>query len=510
MKKEKGSSGITERDDGYERELRLNVSPDGWVNPDPAPIYDLVVVGAGTAGLVAAAGAAGLGARVALVEKHRMGGDCLNTGCVPSKCLVRSSRAVVDVRNAVLHGIQAGSTPEADFRVVMDRMKRLRARISRHDSVSRFSALGVDVFLGEASFSGKAAVEVAGKTLRFKKAVIAAGARAAHPPIQGLARVGYVTSETVFSLKECPPELAVIGAGHLGCELAQAFQRLGSRVTILEKAPRLLEREDRDAAAILYKTFVFEGIGVVLGCDIREVEPAGGRKRILYRADGIDQSVEVDEILVGAGRVPNVDGLNLESAGVDYDRTNGVIVNDFLQTANSRIYAAGDVCLSRKFTHTADATARIVIRNALFLGRRRLSTMLVPWCTYTDPEIAHVGMYEGEALARGIRVDTFTKYLSEVDRAIVDGEEEGFVKVHVRHGTDKILGATIVARHAGEMLNEITLAMEAGVGLRKIADVIHPYPTQAEAIRQAADLYNRSRLTATVRKILSRWLAWRK
>jgi pyruvate/2-oxoglutarate dehydrogenase complex dihydrolipoamide dehydrogenase (E3) component len=496
-------------EDRYNEELVANVHPPDWRNPEPAERYHLVVLGAGTAGLVTAAFAAGIGARVALVERHLLGGDCLNVGCVPSKCLIRSSRVVFDIKEADRYGVNAPAGYGADFPGVMERMRRLRAHISAHDSVRRFTSLGVDVFLGEARFAGPDAVEVGGKRLLFSKAVIATGARAAVPPVEGLHEAGFLTNESVFSLTELPRRFLVFGAGPIGCEMAQAFRRFGSEVTIIERAPQFLTREDPDAAAIVSGAFLRDGIDVRLNTEVKGVAVAGNEKRVhLRRADGFEDVVVTDEILLGAGRVPNVDGLNLEGVGVAYDQRKGVEVNDFLQTANPRIYAAGDVCQVHKFTHTADAAARIVIQNALFRGRKRYSALTIPWCTYTDPEIAHVGMYERDARERGIPVDTFVREMKEVDRAIADGEEEGFVKVHVRKGTDKILGATIVARHAGEMINEISLAMVGGIGLGAIGGVIHSYPTQAEAIKQVADLYNRTRLTPFVRKVLSWWLKW--
>jgi len=501
--------GQVEPSDKHNRTLVHNVHPPHWANPEPAERYNLVVIGAGTAGLVTAAGAAGLGAKVALVERHLMGGDCLNVGCVPSKCLIRASRAAADIHVANHFGTSVKDGVEVDFPAVMERMRRLRAKISHHDSAQRFRDLGVDVFLGEGRFAGPESVEVAGRRLRFKKAVIATGARAAEPPVVGLAEAGFLTNETVFSLTERPTRLAVIGAGPLGCELAQTFQRLGSQVTLLEMGPQILSREDRDAAQIVQNAFVRDGVTLLLNATILRVTTENGEKQLHVKSQGQESLVPVDEILVGAGRVPNVEGLNLEAAGVDYDR-HGVKVNDRLQTTNRNIYAAGDICMRYKFTHAADAAARIVIQNALFFGRKKLSALTIPWCTYTDPEVAHVGMYERDARAKGIPIDTFMRRFDDVDRAIADGEEEGFVKVHVKRGTDRILGATIVARHAGEMISEITLAIVGNVGLGTIASVIHPYPTQAEAIKQAADAYNRTRLTPFVKKLFTRFLAWRR
>ncbi|HEY3137433.1 MAG TPA: FAD-dependent oxidoreductase, partial [Blastocatellia bacterium] len=324
---------------------------------------------------------------------------------------------------------------------------------------------------------------------------------------EGLREASYLTSETVFNLTERPNRLLVIGGGPLGCELAQAFCRLGSRVTIVERNAQLLKREDRDAAAILARGFARDGMDIRLNTTVTRVVSSEKEKLIHLETGGKADVVAADEILVGVGRSPNVEGLNLEAVRVKYDE-NGVLVNDYLQTTNPRIYAAGDVCLPCKFTHTADAAARIVIQNALFLGRKKFSASIIPWCTYTDPEIAHVGMHGRDCEEKGIQLKTFVIPLSEVDRALTDSEEEGFLKVHIKKGTDRILGATIVARHAGEMISEITTAMAGGIGLKKIANIIHPYPTQAEAIKRVADEYNRARLTPTLRRLLSLWLLW--
>jgi pyruvate/2-oxoglutarate dehydrogenase complex dihydrolipoamide dehydrogenase (E3) component len=487
--------------DAYNQALIAAVHPPDWVNPTPQAEYDLVVIGAGTAGLVVAAGAAGLGLglKVALVERYLMGGDCLNVGCVPSKCMIRSSRVVADIRGVHPYGINPPETIEIDFGAVMARMRRLRAGISHNDSASRFQKLGVDVFLGQGQFQTDRTLSVGEKILRFKKAVIATGARAAQPEISGLAAVGYLTNETVFSLTDRPSRLAVIGGGPIGCELAQAFQRLGSQVVLFHRDSHVLNREDADAAEIIQRSFGREGIKLVLNAQIRQVENTGSGEMIHFVADGIAASIEVDQILVGAGRVPNVEGLNLEAVGVEYDAKQGVKVNDYLQTTNPKIFAAGDICMNWKFTHAADAAARIVIKNALFapfgLGKSKLSDLVMPWVTYTDPEIAHVGLYEAEAKQQGLAVKTIQIPFSTVDRAIADGEEEGFVKILHQQGTDKILGATIVARHAGEMISEVTTAIVNNVGLSKLANVIHPYPTQAEAIKKAADAYRRTLLT---------------
>jgi len=507
---EKDSQLLVRPWDTHNQELVAQVHPLDWTNPEPAPCYNLVIIGAGTAGLVTAAGAAGLGAKVALIEKHLLGGDCLNVGCVPSKSIIRSSRAAAEVREAQRYGVRVPEGVSVDFGAVMERMRGIRARISHHDSAQRLAHLGVDVFLGEGRFLGSDTVSVAGQTLRFKKAVITTGARPVTPRIDGIEEAGFLTNETVFNLTERPRRMAVIGGGPVGCELAQAFQRLGTQVTLLHKNEHLLDREDAEAANLIEGQFRREGIQLVLGCTPTRVQVREQEKVVHYVCAGKESLVAVDAILAGAGRAPNVDGLNLESVGVQYDGREGVQVNDYLQTTNPRVYAAGDICMKWKFTHAADAAARIVIQNALFFGRKKLSTVTMPWCTYTDPEIAHVGLYEKDATARGIKCVTFLRPLADVDRALTDGEEEGFVKILVRQGTDRIVGATVVARHAGEMISELTLAMVGRIGLRTVGAVIHPYPTQAEAIKQTADAYNRTRLTPALRRLFSRWLTWQR
>ncbi len=490
--------------DVHNQTLIGNVHPTDWTNPTPADRYHLVVVGAGTAGLIAASFAAGAGARVALVERHLMGGDCLNVGCVPSKSIIRSSRVYAELRDAAALGWRVPPGAVADFEAVMARMRRTRARISPNDSAVRYREdKGVEVFLGSARFTSETTLDVDGTTLRFKKALIATGARPARLAIPGLAEAGYLTNETVFNLTTRPRRLAVIGGGPIGSELAQAFCRLGCEVTLLEMSDHLLVREDPDAAAIVEAAMIRDGVRVVVNCGIDRVERQGAEKVIHFIRDGV-QRVTVDEILVGAGRVPNTE-LGLDAAGVNHD-PKGVTVDDTLQTSNPRIYAAGDVCMAWKFTHAAEDAARVAVQNALFPGRRRLSTLTMPWCTYTDPEVAHVGLYVHQAAAQGASVTTYTQHWRDVDRAITDGEDDGFVRVHTRAGSDEILGATIVARHAGEMISEVTLAMVARLGLGTLANVIHPYPTQADALRRVAFQYSVTRVTPLVKRLLGVWL----
>lgn len=494
--------------DEFNQQLLLQVHPGNWVNPQPSGRYNLVVIGAGTAGLVTAAGAAGLGAKVALIERELMGGDCLNVGCVPSKALLRASRCVAEMRRGPEFGVNLATPPQVDFATLMARMRRLRAGLSIHDSAARFTSLGVDVYLGDGRFASPDTIQVGDRTLNFRRAVIATGARATRPSIPGLEDVGYLTNETVFNLTELPRRLAVIGAGPIGCELAQGFARLGSQVWLIDKYEQILPKEDPEAARIVAAAFREDGVRLVSLAAVENVFRNGPDRVLQCRVADHAEEIRVDAILVGVGRTPNVEGLNLEAVGVAYDLRKGIQVDDALRTTNPRIYAAGDICSQHKFTHAADFQARIVIQNALFYGRGRASALTIPRCTYTSPEIAAVGLNEHSARERGIAINTFMQPLEKVDRAILDGEQEGFVKVHVRQGSDQILGATIVAAHAGDLISEISVAMAGKVGLRRLASVIHPYPTQADAIRKLGDAYNRTRLTPFVKKLFERWLKW--
>lgn len=503
--------------DDHNRVLIENVHPADWKNPEATGTYNLVVVGAGSAGLISASIAAGLGAKVALIERHYLGGDCLNVGCVPSKGVIRAARMVAEARRAASElGLPLAADAQPDFGLAMERMRRVRATISSEDAAARYrDELGVEVFLGDARFTGPDTIEVDGQTLRFKRAVIATGARAVELPIDGLGEAGYLTNETFFNLTERPRRLGIIGAGPIGCEMAQAFRRLGSEVVVLHADQHILPREDVDAAEIVQARFAEEGIRLVHACKINRVEKrAEGKVLEVWLPGGGTEDVVVDEILLGVGRAPNVEGLGLEEAGVDFDVRAGVQVDDTLQTTNASIFAAGDVCMKWKFTHAADAAAKIVVQNALFsagsLGRKKVSDLVMPWCTYTDPEIAHVGLYEKDAKEAGIEVDTYQVPLEQVNRAVADGEEDGFVKVHTKKGTDEIVGATIVASHAGEMISEVTLAMVGKLGLGRFVDVIHPYPVQAEGIKRAAGLFTRGKLTPTVKKMFEAYLSWRR
>jgi len=495
-------------EDEYNRRLVANVHPAGWINPTAVGKYNLVVVGAGTAGLVSAAGAAGLGAKVALVERQLLGGDCLNFGCVPSKGLLRAARASHELAESARFGVRIQGSPLVDFAAAAERMRKVRARISQHDSAPRLAGLGIDVFLGDARFLGPEVVQVGAQQLRFSKAVIATGARPAELAIPGLKEVGHHTNETVFSLTQAPRRLAVIGGGPIGCELGQAFRRFGSQVSIVGRGKTLLPREDEETAELLRGVFEREGIALRLGAKVERVEQQPGAKVLVVSRNGEREEIRCDEILVAVGRAPNVEGLGLVEAGVAFDER-GVRVDDYLRTSNPRIYAAGDVCSAYKFTHAADAMARLVIQNALFFGRKRATRLVIPWCTYTDPEVAHVGINEAQARERP-DVATYRAEMSDVDRALLDGEELGFAKIHVRKRDGQILGATLVARHAGEMIPELVLAMGERLGLKGIASTIHPYPTQAEVLKRAAEARLRSRLTPSLKRWLQRYFGWRR
>ena len=496
--------------DEHNQKLQSNVHPPEWSNPQPKSGYHLVVIGAGTAGLVTAAGAAGLGARVALIERELMGGDCLNVGCVPSKGVIGAARVAATVRDAEPFGVNVPDGAAVDFGKAMARMRKKRADISPADSAQRFADLGIDVFFGQGSFVDDNTVSVttsAGEVsqLKFKKAVIAGGARAAAPPIKGLDTINYLTNENLFSLTELPKRFGIVGSGPIGSEMAQSFARFGSEVFLFEMSDHILAREDADAAAVVQNQFEKDGVNLVLDAKDMELAPAGDQVTVKVVQKGVTKEVVVDQLLIAVGRAPNIDGLNLDAVNVKSHKR-GIEVNDNMQTSNPRIYAAGDICSKYQFTLAADFQARIVIQNALFavgpFGKKKASDLIIPWATYTSPEIAHVGMYPKDAEEAGIEIDTYVQQLEHVDRAILEGNDDGFVKIHTKKGTDKIVGATIVAENAGDMISEITVAMKNKIGLAGIGATIHPYPTQAEAIRKLGDQYSKTKLTPFSAKIL--------
>jgi len=495
-------------------------------------VYNVVVIGAGTAGLVTAAGTAGLGGRVALVERDLMGGDCLNFGCVPSKALISSARLIQQIRDAEKWGLDRQS-PQFAFEKVLERMRGRRAKIAPNDSQERFESLGVDVFRGEARFVSPHEIEVnishlrqssppmrggraapgESQKLRARNFVIATGSRAVIPKIEGIDDVPYFTNETIFDeLKAKPDSMIVLGGGPIGCELAQAFRRLGVQVTIAQRGDQLLPREDRDVVEFLERCLINEGVRIIKNADAHSVATSGAGKvalQLLDRQSGrvAERTFFADALLVAIGRTPNFRSLDLKSVGVDVCER-GVRVNDYLQTSQRHIYAIGDVIGPFLFTHMADAQARVVVRNIVapfqFL-RQKMDYSVVPWCTYVDPEVAHVGLGEKEAKQKNIDYDLFVVPLEAVDRAVVESEDAGFAKILTAKGSDKILGATIVAPHAGDLLHEFVLAMKAGVGLGTIASTIHAYPTFAEIARKAGDKYNKTRLTPRAKKVFT-WL----
>jgi pyruvate/2-oxoglutarate dehydrogenase complex dihydrolipoamide dehydrogenase (E3) component len=477
-------------------------------------IYNVVVIGAGTAGLVTAAGTAGLGGRVALVEKHRMGGDCLNYGCVPSKALIKSSRAADLMRHAGRYALGPVGF-EVDYGRVARRVKALRARIEPHDSVERFEGLGVDVFQGEARLESPHSVLVGGRTLKTRHIVLATGARPGVPDIPGLLEAGYLTNETVFERDAHPGRLLVLGGGPIGCELAQAMARLGAQVTLVDRGPQILHREDPDVADLLKARLEEDGVRILLGARVEAIAAAaGGARTARIRRGSEPLEVAADTILVAAGRRPNVEGLGLEKAGVAFT-PRGVIVDKYLRTSQPNVYAAGDVCGPYQFTHFAEHQARVVVRNILLspllgIGRARAEDRVVPWTTFTDPEIARVGLNETEADRRGVACDVHRFPFSELDRAILESDETGFVKVIAARGRDTILGASVAGPGAGEIIHELVLAMRERIGLSRLSSMIHVYPTLSQAAQRVADACMKTRLTPRARRLFSRLYSWQR
>jgi len=462
------------------------VRPPEWQNPDPQTLYDLVIVGGGPAGLAAAEVARRQGRNVALIERHRLGGNSLNSGSIPSKSIIRAARVLVSVRDEEQFGVAASDKPLADFAAVMARMRGIRTRIAEYHSAERLRTRGIDVFFGDARF-GEPSVLFAGEApLRFKKAIIATGARPRPSDIPGLEQVGYLTSDSIFELTELPKRLAIIGGGPLGCELAQAFCRLGSQVTIVQNLPKFLPNEERDAADLLSRSMSRDGVETRLNTQVVGARMQGAAKLLDTLNDDAKCSIAVDEIVLSIGRTANVEDLGLAAAGVSFDAVRGIGVDDFMCTTNADVYAAGDVCNLHRFTHVAEATARLAVHNAFGARVRHQSRLMIPWCTYCDPEIAHIGMHPREAREQSIPVKSFTIMMQDVDRAITDGLDDGFVKIYVREGTDQILGATIVASRASELINEMSVIMGAGIGMRRLATIPHTYPAQSDAIRLAA------------------------
>jgi pyruvate/2-oxoglutarate dehydrogenase complex dihydrolipoamide dehydrogenase (E3) component len=461
----------------------------------------LVVIGGGTAGLVSAVGGAGLGARVALIERARLGGDCLNVGCVPSKTLLRSARAIREIALASHFGVRAGAVA-VDGAAVMARMREVRASLARNDSAQRLVSLGIDLYFGEARFTGARRVQVDGRELIFRRAVIATGGRPTVPPIPGLSETPYLTNETVFDLSTLPRRMLVLGAGAVGCEMAQAFALLGTEVTLTDVMSRPLSGEDPDASMIVERSLNRDGVRFVLNAALQRVSPRRSGLAIEWSRGSDQGTLEADALLVAAGRTPDIGALGLEEAGVRV-HGGGIGVDSRLRTSNRRIYAAGDVAMPWKFTHAADASARLALRNALFFGRGQSTRLIVPWCTYTMPEVAHVGLSFEAASAEGAR--TITVPLADVDRAAIDGETEGYFRLH--HDGRRVSGCTIVGPHAGDLITFVAEFMRAGHPVGSLANLIAPYPTYAEALRKVGDAYRRTLLTPGAKRLLGRYFA---
>jgi len=478
--------------------------------PRPARFdRNLVVIGAGSAGLVSAYIAATVRAKVTLIEKHRMGGDCLNTGCVPSKALLKTARVLSQIRNSSKYGIRS-ATAEFDFAEVMERVQRVVRAVEPHDSLERYRGLGVECIQGEAKITSPWSVTVNGRTLTTRAIIIAAGARPLVPPIPGLDKVEVLTSDTVWGLRKLPVRLLVLGGGPIGCELAQAFARLGSQVTQVEMLPRIMAREDPEVSDLVQRRFEQEGINVLVGHKAKQVVVEGGRKLLLCEHEGRGVGVEFDALLCALGRAPNTAGYGLEELGIPLGKGRTVETNAYLQTLYPNIYACGDVAGPYQFTHTASHQAWYASVNALFAPFRtyRADYSVIPWATFTEPEVARVGLNESEARERGIACEVTTYGIDDLDRAIAESEAHGFVKVLTAPGRDAILGATIVGEHAGELIVEFVAAMRHRIGLKKILGTIHIYPTLAEANKYAAGAWRKARAPEGLLRKVEKFHAW--
>jgi len=484
-------SGTSRGKPDDEKIFLRRVQPEDWKNPVPRNAYDLAIVGAGPAGLVAAKSARQLGFSVALIERYRMGGNSLNVGSVPSKAIIRTACVCDTMRDAAEFGAPIPNEPALEFGKVMVRMRRIRTRISEYYSVHELAALGVDIFFGTARFESADTLCVGDVRVRFRKALVATGARPRTPDIPGLDQMAYRTSATIFEIAALPKRLAVIGGGPLGCELAQAFCRLGSHVTIVQNDPKFLPREERDAAEILSRSMARDGVEIRLNTTVVGARRESGAKILRTVNNAVASDIQADEILLSVGRIPNVEELGLKAAAIEFDTDQGIKVDDFLRSTNPNVYAAGDVCLSLKFTNAAQFSARMAVQNALMQAQLRQNSSVIPWCTYCDPEIAHIGMHVWEARQQSIPIKSFTVMMHDVDRSITDGQDSGFVKIHIAEGSDRILGATIVASRASELINEMAVIMSAGIGMKALAAVAHTYPAQSEAIMLAAQAYKR-------------------
>jgi len=473
--------------------------------------YNVVVLGAGSAVLVSSYIAAAVKARVALVEKHKMGGDCLNTGCVPSKALIRSAKILAYGKRAREFGFRQTET-EFDFGDVMERVRKVVAKVEPHDSVERYTGLGVECIQGEARITSPYTVEVGDRTLTTRNIIVATGASPFVPPIPGLDKIDYLTSDNLWQLRDLPRRLVVLGGGPIGCEMAQAFSRFGAEVTQVEMAPQLMGREDSDVAEYIQSVFDQEGVRVLLGHAAREVLCDGDEKTLVCDHEGTEVKIPFDQIIVAVGRKPNTRGFGLEELGIRLAERGTIETDPFLRTNIPNIFSAGDVAGPYQFTHTAGHQAWYAAVNALFgeFKKFRADYSVIPWCTFTDPEVARVGLNETEARQRNIDHEITRFDLAELDRAIAESEDRGWVKVITPPGKDKILGVTIVGTHAGDLIAEYILAMKHGIGLNKILGTIHPYPTLAEANKMAAGEWKKAHVPAKLLSWVEKYHNWRR
>lgn len=496
---------MTLEDDAQDQRMTALVRPPEWANAPSSETYDLIAIGGGTGGLTAASGAGLLGARTALIEDHLLGGDCLVHGCVPSKALLHAASVAHEVRHAGEWGVHA-TLDRIDFAQVMAKLRSIRADIAHDDSADVLAERQVDVLFGRATFTGPNRLEVDGRELRFKRAVIATGARPRVPDIPGLAEHA-ITNEQVFDLTELPDRLLVVGGGPIGCELGQAFARFGARVTLVELGERLIPIDDPEAAAMLLESLRGDGVDVRLRTELREVAPVDGGLEATFADPRGEARMVFDKILVAVGRIPNIDGLGLDTAGVK-STPQGIEVDRWQRTSNRRIYAVGDVAKGPNFTHAAFAQGATSVYSALlpFLARKPRSPM--SWVTFTDPEVAHVGLRWSELEALGDQVQTITLGLDHNDRARTDGDTRGFGRVHVQRGTNRVLAATFVCRHAGELIGEMAVLMTVNKGLTTILDTVHPYPTKGWLTLFLANEHSLLRLTPSTKTWLKRWFRW--
>lgn len=467
----------------------------------PEETYDLIVIGGGSGGLVAASGAARLGLRCALIEKARLGGECLWTGCVPSKALIHSAKVAHFVEQAASFGLEAA--PErVGFGKVMDHVREAIARVAPHDDPERFRQMGVEVVFGSPQFVSPEEVEVDGRRLRGRHFVIATGSRPEVPRIDGLTEVGPLTNENAFDLAELPGSVVILGAGPIGVEFSQAYNRLGVKVTVLQRSGRILSHEDGEAAAALEEILVAEGVEIIKNTSLRSVSRQDGQKVVSFEREGQERQLVADEVLVALGRHPNVEGLELERAGVKLDRR-GIIVDKHLRTSAPHIWACGDVIGHLAFTHVAEYQARLILRNAFFPFKSRYDYSAVPWTTFSDPELAHLGATEEELREKGVNYEALRFPFSQVDRALTDSETAGFIKALCRPGGE-ILGAHILGPQAGNLIHEFALAMREGIKIGRLSTAVHAYPTLAQAVRQTADQHYARKLAGRSGAILSR------